>query len=185
MKTFFFIFVKNFEQMTNFQEIITSRRSIRKYSKKSVNQEQIDKLLEAAMFAPSARNEQPWHFIAVTERPMLDKIMQSHPYAAMLKDAPIAIVVLADISIEKTEGYWVQDCSAATQNILLSAHALGLGSVWLGVYPREERILAIRELFRLPENIQPLSIIAIGYADEQKAQPERFNKKRIHYNIWK
>lgn len=170
--------------MTNFQEIITTRRSIRKYLKQAVNQEQINKLLEAAMFAPSARNEQPWHFIAVTDRLMLDKIMQSHPYAAMLKDAPLAIVVLADVNIEKTEGYWVQDCSAATQNILLSAHAMGLGSVWLGVYPREERILAIRKLFNLPENIQPFSIIAVGYADEQKAQPERFNKERIHYNNW-
>lgn len=170
--------------MTNFQEIITTRRSIRKYLKQAVNQEQIDILLEAAMFAPSARNEQPWHFIAVTDREMLNKIMQSHPYAAMLKDASLAIVVLADINIEKTEGYWVQDCSAATQNILLSAHAMGLGSVWLGVYPREERMLAVKTLFNLPENIQPLSIIAIGYTNEQKAQPERFNKERIHYNNW-
>lgn len=170
--------------MTNFQEIITTRRSIRKYLKQAVNQEQIDILLEAAMFAPSARNEQPWHFIAVTDREMLNKIMQSHPYAAMLKDASLAIVVLADINIEKTEGYWVQDCSAATQNILLSAHAMGLGSVWLGVYPREERMLAVKTLFNLPENIQPLSIIAIGYTNEQKAQPERFIKERIHYNNW-
>lgn len=170
--------------MTNFQEIITTRRSIRKYLKQAVNQEQIDILLEAAMFAPSARNEQPWHFIAVTDREMLNKIMHSHPYAAMLKDASLAIVVLADINIEKTEGYWVQDCSAATQNILLSAHAMGLGSVWLGVYPREERMLAVKTLFNLPENIQPLSIIAIGYTNEQKAQPERFIKERIHYNNW-
>ncbi len=170
--------------MTNFQEIITTRRSIRKYLKQAVNQEQIDILLEAAMFAPSARNEQPWHFIAVTDREMLNKIMQSHPYAAMLKDASLAIVVLADINIEKTEGYWVQDCSAATQNILLSAHAMGLGSVWLGVYPRDERMLAVKTLFNLPENIQPLSIIAIGYTNEQKAQPERFIKERIHYNNW-
>ncbi len=170
--------------MINLQKIITTRRSIRKYSKQAVDKEQIDKLLEAAMYAPSARNEQPWHFIAVTDRMMLDKIMQSHPYAAMLKDAPLAIVVLADENIEKTPGYWVQDCSAATQNILLSAHAMGLGSVWLGVYPREERVLSIKQLFQLPEHIQPLSIIAIGYPDEQKAKPERFNIERVHYNNW-
>ncbi len=170
--------------MTNFQEIITTRRSIRKYLKQSVNQEQIEKLLEAAMYAPSARNEQPWHFIAVTERDMLDKIMHSHPYAGMLKDAPMAIVVCGDSNIEKTEGYWVQDCSAATQNILLSAHAMGLASVWLGVYPREERISAIKLLFDLPQHIHPLSIIALGYADEQKNKPQRYNKERIHFNKW-
>lgn len=170
--------------MENFQEIIITRRSIRKYTKQAVNQDQIEQLLQAAMYAPSARNEQPWHFIAVTDREMLDKIMQSHPYAAMLKDAPLAIVVCADENIEKTEGYWIQDCAAATQNILLSAHAMGLGSVWLGVFPRKERVAAIKQLFHLPDNIKPLSIIAIGYPDEIKTHPERFIKERIHLNNW-
>jgi nitroreductase len=170
--------------MTNFQELIITRRSIRKYTNRTVNEIQIEQLLQAAMYAPSARNEQPWHFIAVTNRIILDKIMQSHPYAAMLKDAPLAIVVLADESIEKTSGYWAQDCAAATQNILLSAHAMELGSVWLGVYPREERMLAIRQLFNLPNHIHPFSIIAIGYSNEQKAHPERFIESRVHLNNW-
>ncbi|MFZ4400645.1 MAG: nitroreductase family protein [Bacteroidales bacterium] len=170
--------------MNNFQELIVNRRSIRKYKTEAVSQEQIDKLLQAAMYAPSARNEQPWHFIVVTDRNMLNKIMQSHPYANMLKDAPLAVVVCADDTIEKTEGYWVQDCSAATQNILLAAKAMDLGSVWLGVYPREERILAISNLFNLPDNIHPLSIIAIGYPDEQKPVPLRYLEERIHNNQW-
>jgi nitroreductase len=170
--------------MKTLQEIIISRRSIRKYTSAAVTQTQIDNLMQAAMYAPSARNEQPWHFIVVSERTMLNKIMDAHPYAKMLKDAPLAIIVCADENIEKTEGYWVQDCSAATENILLAAAAMDLGSVWLGVYPREERISAIKNLFNLPDSIHPVSIIAIGHPDEQKTLPERYLKERIHINQW-
>lgn len=170
--------------MENIQEVILTRRSIRKYISKPITNDQVENLLKAAMYAPSARNEQPWHYIVINDRYILDKIIEAHPYANMLKEAALAIIVCADENIEKTEGYWVQDCSAATQNILLAAHAMGLGSVWLGVYPREERILAIKTLFKLPENIQPLSIIAIGHPDEQKAMPERYFKNRIHTNQW-
>jgi len=170
--------------MKTLQDIIISRRSIRKYTSIPVSQEQIEKLLQAAMYAPSANNLQPWHFVVVTERSLLNKIIQAHPYANMLKEAPLAIVVCADENIDKTEGYWVQDCSAATLNILLAAHAMELGSVWLGVYPRKERILAISTIFNLPENIHPLSIIAIGHPDEQKVIPSRYLKERIHVNKW-
>ncbi len=170
--------------MGSFLDVIIKRRSIRKYTTLSVQDDDIEKILQAAMYAPSARNSQPWHFIVVTDRQILNKIMQLHPYAGMLKEAPLAIVVCADENIEKTEGYWVQDCSAATQNIMLAAHTMNLGSVWLGVYPREERIQAIKALFNLPQNIHPLSIIAIGHADEQKEIPLRFLKERIHNNHW-
>ncbi|MFZ4741685.1 MAG: nitroreductase family protein [Bacteroidales bacterium] len=165
-------------------EVILTRRSIRKYISKPITNDQVENLLKAAMYAPSARNEQPWHYIVINDRYILDKIIEAHPYANMLKEAALAIIVCADENIEKTEGYWVQDCSAATQNILLAAHAMGLGSVWLGVYPRKERILAIKTLFKLPENIKPLSIIAIGHPDEQKAMPKRYLKDRIHTNQW-
>ena len=123
--------------MDNLIELIKTRRSIRKFAGKLLTNKEINLLLEAAMYAPSARNLQPWHFIVVTERTLLDKIMQAHPYAAMLNEAPLAIVVCADENIEKSEGYQAQDCAAATQNILLAAHAMELGSVWLGVFPRE------------------------------------------------
>jgi nitroreductase len=170
--------------MKDIQNIIIHRRSIRKYKTDAISNEQIDKLLQAAMYAPSANNLQPWHFVVVTDRSIIDKITEIHPYAKMLKNAPLAILVCADQQIEKTEGYWVQDCSAAIQNILLAAHGMELGSVWLGVYPRTERILSVKNLFKLPENIYPLSIIAIGYPDEQKELPERFLKERIHINQW-
>jgi len=170
--------------MENFQEIIINRRSIRKYTSDAIKQEQIENLLQAAMYAPSANNLQPWHFIVVDERAMLDKIVAVHPYAAMLKEAPLAIVVCADENIEKTEAYWVQDCSAATQNIMLSAYGMGLGSVWLGVHPRKDRVEAIKTLFDLPINIHPLSIIAIGHPNEEKPLPTRYLKERIHSNQW-
>ncbi len=170
--------------MKTLQDVIISRRSIRKYTSDPINHEQIESLLEAAMYTPSANNLQPWHFIVVNEREMLNKIMLAHPYANMLKDAPLAIVVCADAAIEKMEGYWVQDCSAATQNILLAAHAMELGSVWLGVYPREERMKAFSALFKLPNNIHVLSIIAIGHPKEQKPIPARYIKERIHINQW-
>jgi nitroreductase len=166
------------------QDIIINRRSIRKYKTDAVSQEQIELLLQAAMFAPSANNLQPWHFVVVTDRNILDQITEIHPYAKMLKNAPLAILVCADQKIEKTEGYWVQDCSAAIQNIMLSACGLNLASVWLGVYPRQERMLSIKKLFNLPEHIQPLSLIAIGHPDEQKELPQRYLKERIHTNQW-
>jgi nitroreductase len=165
----------------NFFESVYNRRSIRKYKTIPVEREKVDEILKAAMYAPSANNQQAWCFYVITERDKLNKLSEIHPYAKMLQQAPLAILVCADLSIAKSPDYWVQDCSAATQNILLSAYALGLGSVWLGVHPRETRVNAMKEYFNLPENIHPLSLIAIGYADEQKEMPERFNLDRITY----
>ncbi len=163
---------------------IKTRRSIRRYEGKEIPREQITGLLEAAMYAPSARNEQPWHFVVVTERDLLDRLMKAHPYASMLAEAPLAILVCGDTNLEKSKGYWPVDCSAATQNILLAAHAWSLGSVWLGVYPRSERMEAIRSIFSLPENIQPFSLIALGHPAEEKETPDRYKPERIHINGW-
>lgn len=165
-------------------EGILSRRSIRKYTNQKISKEQIELLLKAGMYAPSARNQQPWHFIVVTDRDLLDKIKNSHPYAGMLNDAQAAILVCGDQELELSKGYWVVDCSAATQNILLAAHGIGLGAVWLGIHPREERKDAIHNLFNLPAKIQVLSLISVGYPDEIKEMPERFKPERIHYNEW-
>jgi len=165
-------------------EGIFTRRSIRKYKDKKIPVEQVNILIKAAMYAPSARNQQPWHFVVVTERDILEKITKVHPYAKMLAEAQLAILVCGDETLELSQGYWVVDCSAATENILLAAHGIGLGAVWLGLHPREERKQAIRDLFKLPENIQPLSLISIGYPDEVKETPERFKPERIHYNKW-
>ncbi len=149
-----------------------------------IPRQEVKALLEAGMYAPSARNEQPWHFVVVTERDLLNRLMNAHPYASMLAGAPLAVLVCGDTDLEKSKGYWPVDCSAATQNILLAAHDRGLGSVWLGVYPRDERMEAIRSIFSLPVNIQPFSLIALGYPAEEKETPDRFRPERIHHNGW-
>lgn len=165
-------------------EAILTRRSIRKYQAGNVSEELLKLLLEAGMNAPSAKNEQPWHFIVVNERSVLDEIVRVHPFAGALSEASLAIVVYADTQAADSVGFWVQDCSAAAQNILLAAHASGLGAVWLGVYPREDRTKVIQRLMGLPRHSVPLCIIAIGYPDEAKPYQNRYNPSRVHYNNW-
>jgi nitroreductase len=165
-------------------EAILSRRSIRKYTGDRVPEYLITELLKAAMSAPSAGNQQPWHFVVIDDRQVLDEIPNYHPHARMLRDAALAILVCCDIGLETHKGYWVQDCSAATQNILIAAQANGLGSVWLGIYPREERVHGLRNLLGLPEHIIPLSLISIGYPGEQKPPSDRYSVSRVHRNGW-
>lgn len=166
-------------------DTIMQRRSIRKYTDEMVSSDDVEKILRAAMHAPSAANQQPWEFVVITDRKMLDEIPAIHPYAKMTETAPMGIVVCGDVSKEKVKGFWPQDCSAATQNILLAAQDLGLGAVWVGIYPAEERIVGFRRLLNLPENIVPFSLIPIGHPDETKTQVDRFDEERIHYNGWK
>jgi nitroreductase len=168
----------------NVIELLTSRRSIRKYTDKEVADELIEKLLIAGMYAPSAGNQQPWHFLVIKDKTLLTKITEFHPYAKMLPNASVAILVCADTQLETKIGYWHIDCSAASQNILIAAHGLGLGAVWLGIYPRPERQEGMRELFHLPQNIEPFSLISVGYAAEEKPTPERFKADRVHTNKW-
>lgn len=168
----------------NTLEAIFSRRSIRKYKDIEVKRELIDIIIKAGMYAPSAGNAQPWHFIILTERKILDEIPRFHPYSQMLKESKIAILICANIELEKYPNRWPQDCSAATMNMLLAAHDLGLGSVWVGLYPVEERILCVKNLLSLPDNIIPFAILPIGYPDEEKKVIERFKSERIHYNSW-
>ena len=163
---------------------ILTRRSIRKYKPQAVPDEIITELLTAAMCAPSAGNEQPWEFVVINDRKLLDKIPEFHPYATMLKEAPVAILVCGDLKREKHKGYWVQDCSAATENILIAVNEKKLGAVWLGIYPREERVAGLRKLLGIPENIVPFSLIAIGYPAEVKEPADRFDPVRVHQNRW-
>ncbi len=136
------------------------------------------------MAAPSAGNQQPWEFVVVRDRQILNGITGVHPYSQMLKEAQLAIVVCADLDREKHVGYWPQDCAAATENILLEAQHLGIGSVWLGVYPREDRVNGIKELLGLPERVIPMAVISLGYPAETKGPSERFDKSRIHTDKW-
>ncbi|AQU03027.1 MAG: nitroreductase family protein [Dehalococcoides mccartyi] len=165
-------------------EAIFSRRSTRHYQNGDVSPSELDTLLRAGMAAPSAGNQQVWHFVVIDERRILDKIPDIHPYSKMLKEAPMAIMVCADTSAETKPGYWIQDCAAASQNILLAAEALGLGACWLGLHPREERKEGISQLLNLPANISPLSLIAIGKKGEVKPPAGRYLESHIHKNGW-
>lgn len=163
---------------------IFERRSIRKYQDKKVETEKIEKLLQAAVAAPSAGNEQPWHFIVIKDRERLDHLAEIHSYAKMLKDAPLAIAVCADLNKQKHQGFWVQDCSAATQNILLEAEALDLGAVWLGCYPAEAREKLVSDYLGVPDNIKTLSLVSIGYPAQEKEKVDRLSDEIVHYENW-
>jgi len=164
-------------------EALVTRRSIRAYTAQTISDDLIKQLLEAAMSAPSASNRQPWHFVVVAERQPLDALADLLPFGKMLEQAPLAIVVCGDLALQP-EGYWIQDCSAATQNILLAAHAKGLGAVWLGVYPREERVAEIRTRFGLPEHVIPLCVLSIGYPSEPGGRVDRYQAARVHTSKW-
>jgi len=165
-------------------EAILTRRSIRKFAAKPVSEQTVHELLNAAMNAPSSANGQPWQFVVITDRKILDDIPKFHPYSTMLKEAPLAFVVCGDLNLTKGTEVWVQDCSAATENLLIASHALGLGAVWLGVYPLDERVNGVRKLLNLPAHIMPLCIIAAGYPAETKPTADRFKQERVHLNYW-
>jgi nitroreductase len=161
-----------------------ARRSIRAYTDEPVTDDQVRRLLEAAMAAPSAGNEQPWHFVVVRDAKLREQVPTIHPYSAMVRQAPVAILVCGDPTLEKHKGYWVQDCSAATENILVEGVQLGLGAVWLGIHPVAERVEAFRRLFGLPEHVIPLALIAVGHPAEEKPPADRFDAARVHDDHW-
>ena len=165
-------------------EAIFKRRSIRRYTDQAIEKEQIEKVLKAGMNAPSAGNEQPWQFLVIDDRKLLDRIPDFHPHSRMLYEAPVAIVVCGDMTKVKYKEYWPQDCSAATQNILLSIADLDLGGVWLGVYPREDRVRKLQDLFKMPDGIIPFSIIAMGHPSEKKPPKDIYEPSRIKWNYW-
>ncbi|MFW5982624.1 MAG: nitroreductase family protein [Candidatus Brocadiia bacterium] len=165
-------------------EAIYGRHSIRSFTDERVSDEEIDILLKAAMAAPSAGNQQPWHFVVIDDREVLDAIPKFHAYSAMLKQAPAAIAVCGDLSEERHEGFWVQDCSAAVENLLIAAHDRGLGAVWLGIHPAKERVEGMSELLETPENVVPFAVVALGYPAEEKAPCTYYDESRVHRNRW-
>lgn len=168
----------------NTLETINKRRSIRKFTDKEITDGQITALLKAAMLAPTGRNIQEWEFLVIKNKETLKKITTVHPYAGMLAEADAAIIVCGNMEKEGAENFWVGDCGAATQNILLAATDMGLGSVWLGVQNSAERTEDIEKLFALPAHIKPFNIIALGYPAEEKAQVDRFDAGKVHYEKW-
>ena len=169
-------------------ENIMTRTSIRQYTDQPVEQEKVEAMLRAGMAAPTAVNAQPWHFVVINDKTKLNELAAANPRARMLKTAPLAIVVCGDMTKAmegKGQAYWIQDCSAATENILLAAHALGLGAVWTGVYPMEDRMQPISETLKLPASIIPLCTIVIGYPAEQPKPKDKWKSENISYNEYK
>ncbi len=166
-------------------DIIFSRRSIRVYQERKVERDVLVKLLQAAMAAPTAANGQPWEFVVVDEPEGLAGLRECLPFGRY--NTPAAILVCGNPEIGNNSAakmYWVQDCSAATENILIAAAGMGLGSVWIGIYPIESRVTAIREKFNLPETVTPLGAIYIGYSAEKKEARTQYDDHRVHWQLY-
>ena len=163
---------------------IMTRTSVRAYTDQAIGKDTIEAILKAGMAAPTAVNAQPWHFVAVTNRAILDSLATSNPNARMLHQAPLAIVVCGDIT-KTLEGkgreFWIQDCSAATENILLAAHAYGLGAVWTAAYPIDDRMASISTTLQLPETIVPLCAIIIGHPAENPKPKDKWKEENVTY----
>lgn len=171
--------------MNEFIDIIFSRRSIRKYKDTPVPREILETLLRAAMAAPSATNAQPWEFVVVTNPETLAKLRSGLPFAKM--NAPAVICVLGSERMQKSKigsRFWVQDCSAATENILLTAVALGLGSVWVGVHPITLFTNHVKRILNLPDGVTPLNLIFLGYPDEKKEPRTQYEEKRVQWEAF-
>lgn len=167
-------------------EAILTRRSIRRYMPDPLPDGAIRRVLEAGMAAPSAGDERPWHFVVITDRETLAAIPGFHSLSRFVPNAAAAILVCADLALSKypPEDYWVQDCSAATQNILLAAHADGLGAVWLGVHPLKIRIDGFRALCGIPDSVVPFSLVSLGIPAVRKERDHRFDPSRVHRGRW-
>lgn len=160
---------------------ILNRRSIRKYADEPVSDEQVRQLLLAGMAAPSALGTEPWLFVVIKDPDVLARVPEAHPYSKMVPKASAAIVVCHDERVEKGVDWYVQDCAAATENILIAASALGLGAVWLGVYPRQDRVDGLRELLGLEPHFMPFSLIPIGHLGEHKAAKDTFKDDKARF----
>jgi nitroreductase len=165
-------------------EAILTRRSIRRYTGEPIADGDVDTILHAAMAAPSAGNQRPWRFVVITDPETLTAAAASTPYGSMLLEAAVGLVVCADTRELKHPGMWQQDCSAATQNALLAAHALGLGAVWLGFWPKMERVEPLKAALRIPDGVEPLAVLAIGHPLEHKPPADRFDASCVHRDRW-
>lgn len=160
---------------------ILNRTSVRKFQTKKIEPEVLKQILQAGFSAPSAKNTQPWEFLIVQNPQTLEKMSSFTPYATPIKNAPLGMLVCANINCNPFIDYCEQDCAAATENMLIAAKKLGIGSCWIGVYPNAERVEPIRQYFSLPENIVPLWMIAFGYPAETPKVKNKWNENKIHY----
>jgi len=161
---------------------IFTRRSIREFENRAVEQEKIDKILRAGMQAPSARNRQPWQFIVVTDKKIKEDVLKFSPYAGVAANAGAIIIILGEFADVPGGAFVQQDVGACTQNILLQIVEEGLGGLWIGCYPNQERADYLIEYFNLPENIIPVTVVAAGYSEQKNEFVDRYNPDKIHYN---
>jgi nitroreductase len=167
--------------------MILQRKSVRKYTGQNVSRDQLEALVKAGMAAPTAGDKRPWAFIAIDDRNTLDQLAEELPHAKFLKNAPAAIAVCGDLQKAfegEEEPYWVQDCSAASQNILLASEIMGLGAIWTGVYPLRERIDAVKNILDLPEWIIPLNVIPIGHPAGDTKPKDKWQPENLHWQNW-
>ncbi|MDD3242770.1 MAG: nitroreductase family protein [Eubacteriales bacterium] len=166
-------------------QAIRTRRSIREYTEEPVSGEAIRTLLEAGFCAPTARNLRPWNFLVLRDPALREKIPAFHPYAAMTTRPGAAVIVIcADLKKQPSREYAAQDCAAAAQNMLLAAHGLGLGAVWLGMYPNEERCRGAHEAFGIPEDMLPAAMVCVGHPAQQREAPQRYDDACVHEEQW-
>ena len=168
-------------------DVIASRVSVRQFTGEKLTGEQIDKILRAGMAAPTAVNKQPWAFVVVDDAAVLEQLSEAVRSSRIENGASHAIVVCGDMTkaLEgEAQGYWVEDTSAATENMLLAAHAMGLGALWVGVYPIQERISQVGAIIGVPKEIVPMCIVTIGYPAEQPAVKDKYKEENIHHNMW-
>lgn len=165
-------------------ENILTRRSIRRYTDEPISKEDVEALMRAAMAAPSAKNAQPWEFIIVQDKEKLQKMSRLTPYSRPLMNATLGIVVCGNLEVNSILEYCIIDASAATENLLLAAHEMGLGAVWIGMYPQPGNFEKFNELFTVPEHVQPLWMIALGHPSEEGILRDKYNEAKIHYEDW-
>lgn len=161
-------------------DAMATRRSIRTFTDQPITEPMLESLLHAAMQAPSAGNAQPWEFIIIRSDESKEHITKIHQFAQMAPKSPVSVLVCGNLQKEKYAGFWVQDCSAAIQNMLLAARAQGIATVWCGIHPIEERVAAFRTAFNLPDHIMPLGLVVMGYSDQPFTERKVFDAQKIH-----
>jgi nitroreductase len=162
-------------------DLIKKRRSIRKYTADPVSDDAVRKLLEAAMAAPSADNLQPWEFVVVQDADLRQQLARTHPWSKMCTDAPVVFVVCAE---ERRASHWVEDASAATENLLLAAAGLDLGAVWVGVYPNSRNEEHVRQALNIPSKLRVLCLVPVGHPAESKAPRTKYDETKVHYDTY-
>lgn len=183
---FFITLNISFSQDNEVIKVIKNRKSVRHFTGESVSKDDLKKILESAMCAPTAVNKQPWSFVVVTDRKVLDALADSLPYAKMLANAGAAIIICAipEKAFEGSMEFAIIDCSLAGENILLTVESLGLGAVWTAAYPDAKRMSAVRNVLGIPQNVIPLNVIPIGHPTGEDKPKDKFKEENIHWEKW-